>query len=547
MQNSSPLWWQRGVVYQIYPRSFKDSNGDGIGDLAGIIEKLDYLATLGIDAIWLSPFYKSPMADFGYDVADYTDVDPIFGDLTTFDRLIAAAHDHNINIIIDFVPNHSSDQHPWFIESRSSRHNPKRNWYTWADAKPGGSPPNNWQSVFGGSAWQWDEKTGQYYLHSFLSEQPDLNWRNPDVRKAMLEAVRFWLERGVDGFRIDVAHFLMKDPDLRDNPPNPNIADNPYKSFGEYDAFLHVHDKGHPDIHGVLRDFRKLLDEYSIERPRFSVGEIHIFNWQEWATYYGAALDELHMPFNFSLIGAEWKAPIYRAAVAAVEAATPKGAWPNYVLSNHDEHRIVSRIGAEQARVAMLLLLTLRGTPTMYYGDEIGMHDVDIPPEREQDPWGKRVKGLGLGRDPERTPMQWDGSANAGFSPAGVETWLPIAEDYTRINVAAEQNDPNSMLTLTRRLIELRRSMPALNIGTHQTLENVPDDCFVYVRQLGDARLLVALNFSGTPQQLTLPDLGRGQLLVSTHTGKMRGVDLSSFQLSGNEGCVIALQSQRIN
>jgi glycosidase len=405
MTRIQPLWWQRGIIYQIYPRSFQDVNGDGTGDLAGIIRRLDYLSdTLGVDAIWLSPFYPSPMADFGYDVSNYVDVHPVFGDLPIFDRLVDEAHRRGLAVIIDFVPNHSSDQHPWFLESRSSRDNPRRDWYVWADAEPDGSPPNNWLSVFGGGAWEWDEATGQYYLHSFLKEQPDLNWRNPEVKQAMLDVLRFWLDRGVDGFRIDVAHLIMKDPELRDNPPNPNPP-APGAPFREYDTQLHLYDKGHADVHAAFRDIRKLLDEYSVERPRMAVGEIHEFDWPVWAGYYGEKLDELHLPFNFALIFGAWTAASVRAIVDGLEAALPAGAWPDYVLGNHDVHRIATRVGPQQARLAMMLLLTLRGTPTLYYGDEIGMQDVEVPPDMVQDPFEKNVPGLGLGRDPERTPM----------------------------------------------------------------------------------------------------------------------------------------------
>jgi alpha-glucosidase len=295
--DSEHLWWQTGVIYQIYPRSFRDTTGNGVGDLRGILEGLDYLArTLGVDAIWLSPFYPSPMADFGYDVADYTNVDPLFGDLATFDALVSQAHQRGLKIIVDLVPNHTSDQHPWFVESRSSCDNPKRDWYIWADAKADGSPPNNWLSVFGGPAWEWDAKTGQYYLHSFLKEQPDLNWRNPAVQTAMFAVVRFWLDRDVDGFRVDVAHYVMKDPELRDNPPNPQPGKSIHKPLGDYDSLLHLYDKGHPDVHIVYGEFRRLLDSSSADRPRMAVGEIHIFDWQQWASYYGRNLDELHMP-----------------------------------------------------------------------------------------------------------------------------------------------------------------------------------------------------------------------------------------------------------
>ena len=534
------LWWKHGVIYQIYPRSFGDSNGDGIGDLDGIRQHLDYLSkTLTVDAIWLSPFYPSPMADFGYDVADYCDIDPMFGDLEAFDRLLREAHDRDIRVIIDFVPNHSSDQHPWFRESRSSRNSPKRDWYFWRDPKPDGSPPNNWQAHFGGGAWEWDEGTAQYYLHSFLKEQPDLNWRNPEVRKAMFDVIRFWLERGLDGFRIDVAHSIMKDPELSDNPPNPTYdpaVDRPF------DAILHTMDHGHQDVHEVYRGLRRMLDEYSTDRPRMMVGEIHIFDYPLWATYYGPQLDEFHLPFNFGLLQIEWRASEVRSVVDAVEdALRVSGAWPNYVLGNHDVHRVASRVGADQAGVAIMLLLTLRGTPTVYYGDELAMHDVPIPPEKIQDPFEILTPGRGLGRDPERTPMQWDTSPNAGFSRPGVETWLPIADDADRINVAVELEDSHSMLNLTRALLRLRRDEPALHAGSYAPIEGGPDDCFVYLRQRGDRRFLIALNFSHESRSLNTP-FPRGEVLVSTGMDRSGPEKIDEFVLRPSEGCLIELE-----
>ncbi|TMA12179.1 MAG: alpha-amylase, partial [Deltaproteobacteria bacterium] len=377
-------WWQTGVVYQIYPRSYQDSNGDGVGDLPGITARLDHLASLGVDAIWISPFYPSPMKDFGYDVSDYTGVDPLFGTLADFDRLLAAAHERGLAVIIDWVPNHTSDQHAWFLASRSSRENPRRDWYVWRDAKPDGSLPNNWLSAFGGPAWTWEPRTRQYYLHTFLKEQPDLNWRNPEVRRAMLSTLEFWLERGVDGFRIDVAHAVMKDPELRDNPPAPAGRRDFHKDMGEYGTQLHIYDRGHADTHLVYRDVRRLLERFSGTRARISIGEIHLFDLAELVAYYGAELDELHMPFNFTLLNVPWSAEAVRSTVDEMEAALPEGAWPNWVLGNHDESRVASRIGAVAARSAMLLLLTLRGTPTLYYGDELGMEDVQVPPELVQ-------------------------------------------------------------------------------------------------------------------------------------------------------------------
>lgn len=540
--NSSP-WWQHGIIYQIYPRSFKDSNGDGVGDLQGIISQLDYLTWLGVDAFWLSPFYPSPMADFGYDITDYCNVDPIFGDLETCDTLIEQAHQRDLKVIIDFVPNHTSDEHPWFLTSRSSRQNPKRGWYIWADPRPDGSPPNNWLSVMGGSAWEWDNSTGQYYLHTFLKKQPDLNWRNPAVKAAMFDVVRFWLDRGIDGLRVDAAHYILKDPDLRDNPLNPSAQRVLHKSMGEYDSQLHLYDNGHTDVHTVYRELRQMLDRYSTTRPRLLIGEIHIFDREVWASYYGVDLDELHMPFNFDLLNAAWNAQAVRQSVEALEAHLPPGAWPNNVLGNHDEPRIINRAGPALARLVMLLLLTLRGTPTLYYGDEIGMHDGDIPPEQVSDPLEKNKPGLGLGRDPQRTPMQWDSSSNAGFCSPSTQPWLPIPADYQQINAAIEREDPHSLLILTRRLIELHRSRPALSIGSYRAIDGVPDDCFVYLRQLDDQHYLIALNFSGQEQIVNVPEMGNGRILLSTYLDREEPVDLAFLRLRSEEGCVLEVEN----
>ena len=525
------FWWQTGVIYQIYPRSYKDTTGNGIGDLHGVIEKLAYLAdTLGVNAIWLSPFYPSPMKDFGYDVADYVDVHPLFGTLDDFDELLEKAHQRGIKIIIDFVPNHSSDQHAWFQESRSSRDNPKRDWYVWADQ------PNNWLSVFGGSAWEWDEATDQYYLHSFLKEQPDLNWRNPEVRKAVFEVVRFWLERGVDGFRVDVAHFIMKDPEMRDNPPNTETAKAIHKPLVDYDTQEHLYDKGHPDIHEAYRQFRQVLNEYSAERPRFSIGEIHIFDCEEWAVYYGTALDELHMPFNFGLLGIQWDAQTVRQHVDELEAALPPGAWPNYVLGNHDDHRLASRVGMVQARVAAMLLLTLRGTPTIYYGEEIGMTNVDIPRKMQKDPAGLRQPGQE--RDLCRTPMQWSTEPNAGFAPEGTsELWLPLADDWREINVETQINNPGSMINFYCRLLAIRKEFPALRQGDYTPLDGMPEGCFVYQRQEAGQSITVALNFTGVPHRLPLR--GNGQILLSTHLDREGPENLRSLNLKEHEGIII--------
>ena len=455
-----PLWWGRGVIYQIYPRSFQDSDGDGIGDLEGIVSRLDYLVDLGVDAIWLSPHYPSPQDDFGYDVADYTDVDPRYGTLVEFDHLVAEAHRRDLKVIVDFVPNHSSSQHPWFIESAASVTSPKRDWYVWRDPKPDGALPNNWVSLFGGPGWEMDDKTGQLYLHSFLVSQPDLNWRNPELERAMLEVLRFWMDRGVDGFRIDVAQRCMKDPLLRDNPPAAVIDPTGYKFNPEWAATEHIYDSAHPDIHQLFRKFRGVLDEYP---ERFAVGEIHEWDWDRWAAYFGGGAG-LQMPFNFAPLTAGLDARKWREMIVSVERVLPEGTWPNWVLGNHDEKRIATRFGWEESGALAVLLLTLRGTPTMYYGDEIGMVETHIPADRQLDPYGRRVPGQG--RDGCRTPMQWSEAPHAGFSPGGTPaTWLPVHPGYPRANVETERKDPASRLALYRRLLRLRRSHPSLHSG----------------------------------------------------------------------------------
>ena len=371
-------WWQNGVIYQIYPRSFQDSNGDGIGDLPGIIRRLDYLVTIGIDAIWISPIFPSPMADFGYDVADYCDVATIFGNLGDFDRLVAEAHRRGLRLILDFVPNHTSNQHPWFIESRGSRDNPKRDWYIWRDGSGQGGLPNNWLSHFGGPAWAWDEATKQYYYHSFLPEQPDLNWRNPAVKQAMYAVLRFWLDRGVDGFRVDVLWLLIKDDRFLDNPVNPGYV--PGES--SHNRLLPLYTANRPEVHAIIAEMRSVIDAYA---DRVLIGEIYL-PIDLLVTYYGHNLGGAHLPFNFQLLQTAWNAASIARIVEEYEAALPSGAWPNWVLGNHDKPRIASRIGEAQARVAAMLLLTLRGTPTIYYGEEIGMKDIPISSEQVQDP-----------------------------------------------------------------------------------------------------------------------------------------------------------------
>lgn len=533
-------WWQKGIIYQIYPRSFQDTSGDGVGDLQGLINRLDYLNdgtpnSLGVEAIWISPFYPSPMADHGYDVADYCNVDPLFGDLATFDRLVEEAHQRGIKVIVDYVPNHTSDQHPWFLESRSSRDNPKRDWYLWRDPRPDGSLPNNWGSFFGGPAWTWDEKTEQYYLHQFTKEQPDLNWRNPATYQAMLDVLRFWFQRGVDGFRMDVVGLILKEPTLKDNPPNPEVNPAALHPNDVMGRTLSVYNMDQDEVHDIMKAFRQLADEFG---ERVIIGELW-GEWERWVKYYGPAGDEIHLPFNFRLMYQPWSAGAMRQLVKEMEAVLPPFAWPNYVLGNHDQMRLATRFGGRpQARVAMMMLLTLRGTPTWYYGDELGMENVPIPAELIQDP---QAKGLGAERtrDVARTPMQWDNSANGGFAPAGATPWLPLAADYQTNNVHSQNQDSCSMLNLFRQLSWLRRGSMALAVGSYHALGEHPD-CFIYQRQHEGETKVIALNFSDQPQTVSA-GVGSGKLLLSTHLDRTGEVNLEQLELRPYEGVILYL------
>jgi alpha-glucosidase len=538
-QLSSSSWWREAVFYQVYPRSFADSNRDGVGDLPGITARLDYLAELGVDAIWLSPFYLSPGVDCGYDINDHCNVDPVLGTLEDAETLLAQAHARGIRVVVDFVPNHTSQQHPWFVESRSSRENPKRHWYLWRDGKPDGSPPNNWRSVFGGPAWTLDPQTGQYYYHAYLEQQPDLNWRNPQVRRAMLEVMRFWLRRGVDGFRVDALRHLIKDQHWRNNPPNQG-----YRPGGNpYDALLPTYSADRPEIHGVIAAMRRVLDEADgagTSQQRVMVGELYL-PIERLVRYYGADGRGVHLPSNMHLISTPYGAEQIAALIDRYKAALPQGAWPNWVLGNHDRHRVASRVGADQARVAALLLLTLRGTPTLYYGDEIGMRDVPIAPERLRDRFESNVPGIGAGRDPERTPMQWDASSNAGFCAAGVRPWLPVADDYRTVNVAAQTRDAGSMLSLVRRLIALRHRERALSVGSYQ-LAFAGGDLLAYAREHVGRRLLVALNLGPQPQVLDMgPRRLSGVIRLGTRQGREGEPVRGTLALRGDEGAVIEL------
>ena len=522
-------WWQEAIIYEIYARSFQDSNGDGIGDLEGIRRRLDYLQWLGVDAIWVTPVYPSPMEDFGYDVADYCGIDPLFGSLADFGRLIADAHARGLKVVMDFVPNHTSDRHPWFIESRSSRSARRRDWYIWRDGKDGG-PPNNWISNFGGSAWEWDAATQQYYYHAFLREQPDLNWRNPAVRAAMQDALRFWLNRGVDGFRMDVLWHLIKDPELRDNPPNP--AYQPGQA--EIERLLQVYSADHPDIHGVIKELRTVLDGYS---DRVLIGEIYL-PLQRLVAYYGEDMSGAHLPFNFQLLQTPWNARMIASVVAEYESLLSPRSWPNWVLGNHDKPRIAARVGQAQARVAAMLLLTLRGTPTLYYGDELGIGQVPIPPERVQDPWERNEPGLGLGRDPERTPMQWDSSPTSAFT-AGTP-WLPLSPDAAACNVETLARDSHSILSLYRRLIALRREHPALRIGGYVPLSITgSEDVLGYMRQYDSERWIVLLNLGGADAIVEARELAGSTVRLSTLLDREEDVTTPQLILRPAEGLLL--------
>ncbi|PDW02594.1 alpha-amylase family glycosyl hydrolase [Candidatus Viridilinea mediisalina] len=531
MTNHIP-WWQSGTIYQIYPRSFQDSNGDGVGDLPGIIQRLPYLQWLGVDALWLSPIYPSPMADFGYDVADYTNVDPLFGSLDDLDQLVRETHARGMRLILDLVPNHTSDEHPWFVQARATRENPYRDWYIWRDPAPDGGPPNNWLSHFGGPAWTLDPATGQYYLHLFDPKQPDLNWRNPEVRQAIYEVMRFWFARGVDGFRIDVIWMLIKHPELPDNPLDPDWT----PAAKPQNRLQRIYDQHQPEVHEIIREMRCVADEFP---ERVLIGEIYL-PIEQLVSYYGSKLDEVHLPYNFNLLKLkDWHASAVRDLVEHYERALPAGAWPNWVLGNHDQPRLATRVGQAAARLGQMLLLTLRGTPTIYYGDELGMENVPIPAEQIVDPQG--IRAPGWGRDPERTPMQWDDSLGAGFT-TGIP-WLPLAADYARRNVALQREGNRSLLTLTRRLLELRRSHAALSVGRYSTCPTANQDVFAYLRSDGTTQLLVLLNFDSQPVSLDMSSHGaEGDILVSSLMDREGSLDLASLNLRPHEGLVVALR-----
>ena len=501
------LWWRDGVIYQIYPRSFFDTNGNGLGDLPGITEKLDYLADLGVDALWLSPFHPSPDKDFGYDISDHKGVDTRYGSLADFDYLVEASHKRGMRIVLDLVLNHTSDQHAWFRESSANRTNPKADWYIWSD-----TIPNNWEAVFGGKGWTWHAGRGQYYYHMFVKEQPDVNWRNPDVRAEQLDVVRFWLERGVDGFRLDVFNVYFKDDQLRRNPFKLN-------GLRAFDRQEHLYDFDQPEMDNLLIELRSMLDEYN---ESYAVGETFYPTKEKIHRYNGDY--KLHAAFQFDFLESKYNPTQLLSAIQEwEELSSETGLWPNYVLGNHDVQRTATRHakGEEDARakVMMALLLTMRGTPFLYNGEEIGQRDISLKRSELLDPRGKKYYPFHKGRDGCRAPMQWDASENAGFSNA--KPWLKLHPDYKTRNVAAQQKEVNSLFNLTRRLIALRKEYATLRRGDFVHIADGPKNVLAYLRMDENETMLVALNFSSKAQTLSLPK-GKWEVLFSeTRKGEL--------------------------
>lgn len=498
-------WWRGALIYQVYPRSFQDSDGDGVGDLPGIASRLDYIASLGVDAIWISPFFRSPMKDFGYDVQDYRDVDPLFGTLDDFLQLVSRAHALGMRIFIDQVISHTSDQHPWFVESRASRDNPKADWYVWADPRPDGTPPNNWQSVFGGTAWQWDARRRQYYLHNFLSSQPDLNFHHPALRRQVLDDVRFWCKHGVDGFRFDACNFHFHDRALRDNPPaalDARVAsvraDNPYSMQ------RHVHDKNQPENLAFLRELRQVLDEYQA----VSLGEVGDEEALSLMAAYTGGGDKLHMAYSFNLLTPVFSAQHIRAEVEELEQhLASTGGWACWSLSNHDVARVLSRWGnghneSALAKVLLAMVASLRGSACIYQGEELGLTEAEIPFELLRDPYGINFWPEFKGRDGCRTPMPWTTGEHAGFSPA--QPWLPVPPEHLPLSVAAQQPDAASVLNFFRNFTQWRRSQPALSRGDIHFLD-APEPVLMFSRTVQGQTVLAAFNLGPAPVTVDVP------------------------------------------
>lgn len=532
------LWWRDGAIYQIYPRSFADHNGDGVGDLKGITDRLDYIQSLGVDALWLSPIYPSPDVDFGYDVSNYTDIDPRFGTLADFDRLLQAAHQRGLRIVLDLVLNHTSDQHPWFVESRKDKTNPYRDWYLWQDPAPHGGPPNNWASVFGGPGWELDPQTGQYYFHMFYKAQPDLNWRNPQVRQAMLAVFRFWLERGVDGFRLDVFNCYFKDAAFRSNPPKSGLR--------RFDRQEHIYDCDQPEMLPLLEEIRQLLNQYP---ERYAIGETFLATAKKAAIY--SAPGRLHAAFNFDFLKYRWNPGQYLQGVQRWENALDPDTWPTYVLNNHDVRRIATRIGKgeddERLKVAAAFLLTQRGTPFLYYGEEIGMRDIPIRKRSEiKDPIGKRYWPIMVGRDGCRSPMQWNDQPQAGFTTG--TPWLPVHSNAAFRNVEAQEAKPASLLHFYRQLLHLRREFPALRHGMTIFLTQDPHAILGYLRQTADQTVLVALNFSKRHVPLVLGhDLRNAswKMLLSSTGPRQTEIEDGLLPLAPNEACILVREEAK--
>ena len=525
-------WWRGAVIYQIYPRSCQDSNNDGIGDLAGIIHRMDHIASLGVDAIWISPFFRSPMLDFGYDVSDYRDVDPMFGTLGDFDALIERAHDAGIKVLIALVLSHTSAEHPWFKESRSSRDNAKADWYVWADAKPDGSPPNNWLSIFCGPAWEWDAERMQYYLHNFLVEQPDLNFHNPEVREQLLGVVRYWLERGVDGFRLDTVNFYFHDKDLRDNPAlpledrNANIA----PSVNPYNFQDHLHDKNQPENLAFLTALRAVMDEFPAITSVGEVGDSH--RGLEIQGQYTSGDDKLHMCYDFEFLSAVQPTGKRVADVLRRADEIAGEGWACWAFSNHDVMRYPSRwnLGEEARRVYAALLMSLKGSVCLYQGEELGLTEAYVAYEDLQDPYGKRFWPKFKGRDGCRTPMPWIAdNQNGGFSDN--TPWLPVAVEHLQRAVANQQGEPGSTLEFYREMLAFRRAHRALRKGD-LTILGAEDDAVAFLRDDGATQIFCRFNLSGAAQPLTLPDgewmIDRGAPFTTVTTG--RGLQLPPYQ-----------------
>ncbi|MBN2040128.1 MAG: alpha-glucosidase [Spirochaetes bacterium] len=531
-EDKKSVWWKYGIIYQIYPRSFYDSNGDGVGDIQGIIQKLDYLSELSIDAIWLSPVNTSPMYDFGYDILDYREIDPIFGNLNDFHQLIEGAHKKNIRIIMDMVMNHTSHLHPWFIESRKSANSPKRGWYIWADPGRNKRPPNNWRSAFGGSAWEWDEKSGQYYLHSFLKQQPDVNWRNEELKAAMFDIIKYWLNAGVDGFRLDVVNWFIKDRHLRNNP---------FSLIPHHFQKLR-YDRNRKSVHKIFRELRTVMNSYP---ERMTVGEVFTMPPGDpslSASYLGKGDDELHLAFDFSLMYRFWSARQIYKCISRWYSHIPERGWPCNVLSNHDQPRSITRFGGgneskKRARVAAMLLLTLKGTPFIYYGEEIGMKNTKLKKKDIKDPVGRLYWPLYTGRDPARSPMQWSDETNAGFTKGDI--WLPLCNDYKETNVRKESEDTYSLLNFYKRLIKLRKEHKALYMGSWEPVLKGYDGIIAYFRKFQDETIFIVLNFSNKRKKVQLHYRGQWKVLFSTHKFIHEHFIELSFKISPYEATMI--------